>query len=56
MEYRIIYGVSCSDLNSAVTDLQRQIRRVISEGWKLQGGVSITMNKNIYIVCQAIYR
>lgn len=46
MEYEVVYGFANSDNGSpicAVLALEDQVRKLMKEGWKTQGGVSISI-------------
>jgi hypothetical protein len=56
-KYKILY-VKDGSYIGACMDMEREVNKHLKEGWKLIGGVSITVNDtgNIHFFAQAIYR
>jgi len=56
MDYRIVY-VDNNVKRDALIELEEKVNRLCRDGWKLQGGISVTTNKNGgYLACQAMVR
>ena len=60
MQYKVIWATE-ETLTSSITVLEQEVMHYVSKGWKLQGGVSVTLEKsgdyiNNYLVCQAMVK
>lgn len=54
MQYKVL--VRWGDLHNTVEHLERDVEKALSEGWKLNGGVSITQNTYSVVVAQAMIK
>ena len=56
MEYKVIYFERNSE-NEAIERLNEEITKLLSNGWKLQGGVSVIQDsRDFYHVYQAMVK
>lgn len=56
MQYKILDGQG-NDLNKVLDNLMHEVRKHCYNGWKPQGGVSVTVTKYDYVyACQAMVK
>ena len=56
MKYEVAYGMG-TYLADAVENLQKDVKCLHEKGYKLQGGVSITVDsEEVYVVAQAMVK
>ena len=58
MDYKVVYGQGLS-IVGAVAELEQEVDDLIMDGYKPQGGVSVTTedsNSNWITVCQAMIK
>lgn len=59
MDYKILTGESFKSTEYAIRELEREVKSYMKEGWKPQGGVSITKfgsSSYIFTVAQAMIK
>ena len=57
MEYIILKGWSSGTSNDAIKELERNVNSFCKEGWKPQGGITVTVDKFIdYTAFQAMVK
>lgn len=49
MEYELVVRDGIESMNEAVNEM-------LQDGWRLQGGISVTATSRIYYYCQAMVR